>query len=198
MTEKGGMRYDSFHHHRRSIRMKGYDYASEGAYFVTICIKNRECVLGEVFDRSIKPNPANIMISKWWIELNNKFPSIQTDEHIVMPNHFHGIIRVGAALCGRPNPDVDISIDTNPPQKGHPHRGAPTLGNIIDWFKTMTTNEYIRRVKQDGWLPCAGVFWQRNYHERIIRNDDELNRIRQYIQNNPQNWDQDPENLKST
>ena len=110
-----------------------------------------------------------------------------------MPNHFHGILyladaMVGAALRGRPEQDANI------PPSGRPHRGAPTLGVVIDWFKTMTTNAYIRGVRQHGWAPFPGQLWQRNYYERVIRNDDELFQIRQYIQENPLKWDWDPEN----
>ena len=127
------------------------------------------------------------MIETWWMELPQKFSTIDTDVSVVMPNHFHGIVAiVGAALCGRPESDQR-------PQ-GHPHRGAPTLGNIIDWFKTMTTNEYIRGVKRNQWQPFPGKLWQRNYYEHVIRNKNELNSIREYILNNPASWADDEEN----
>ena len=128
-----------------------------------------------------------------------KFPTIEIDEFIVMPNHFHGIIViVGAIPCGRPKKDRPI-VGATPcgrpengrPNKGHPHGDAPTLGDIIDWFKTMTTNEYIRNVKSNGWQPFPGRFWQRNYFEHIIRNNFEMNRIREYIYNNLSNWTDD-------
>ena len=121
---------------------------------------------------------------------------METDIFMIMPNHFHGIIMiagtclvparndiVGAALCGRPG-----FTD------GQPHRVAPTLGTIMDWFKTMTTNEYIRGVKQSGWPSFPGKLWQRNYHERVIRTEEELNRIREYIMYNPATWAEDENN----
>lgn len=177
-------------HHRRSVRLKDYDYSQDGAYFVTVCVQNRVCLFGEIVDGVMCLNDAGKMVEQWWMELNNKFPDIETDTFTVMPNHFHGIIMiVGAALCGRPD-----FTEGNQDKEGQPHRVAPTLGTIMDWFKTMTTNEYIRHVKQDNWLPFPGKLWQRNYHERIIRNDEELNRTREYIMFNPARWAEDEDN----
>ncbi len=113
------------------------------------------------------------MVQGWWAEIANKFPTVQPETHVVMPNHFHAIIITG-------------------PLQGA-HIGAP-LPEIVQWFKTMTTNEYIRRVKADGWPPFPGRLWQRNYYERIIRDEDEMNRTRQYIVDNPAKWADDPEN----
>ncbi len=144
------------------------------------------------------------MLAKWWLELTHKFPSVEIDEHAVMPNHLHGIVviapTVGATLCGRPSVPATThraSLDgdhTARDEGGHPHRGAPTLGDVVGWFKTMTTNEYIRGVKQLGWLPFQGKLWQRNYYEHIIRNEAEFHQIRKYIATNPARWAADPEN----
>ncbi len=131
-------------------------------------------------------NDAGHMIEKWRLELNRKFPTLETDEHIIMPNHFHGIVViVGADLCVCPDPAGEHTSGA--------HAGAP-LPSIIQWFKTMTTNEYIRGVKTFGWPPFVGKLWQRNYYEHIIRNDDSLNLIREYIINNPAQWELDREN----
>ena len=124
------------------------------------------------------------------------FQTVELDELIVMPNHFHGIVvivpgLVGAALRGRP--------DIRATKTGRPHRGAPTLGNIVNWFKTMTSNDYIQGIKQHGWLPFPGKLWQRNYYEHIIRDDRETERIREYIADNPARWledEENPENIK--
>jgi putative transposase len=176
---------------RRSLRLAGYNYGRPGGYFVTICIQGRECLLGEIIDGKMHLNQPGQMIEKWWTELKQKFPAIEIDEFMVLPNHLHGVLmilpnpkfynNVGAALCGRPN-------------KGHPHRGAPTLGDIMDWFKTMTTNEYIRSVKTCGWPSFQGRFWQRNYYEHVIRNEEELEKIREYIVFNPMKWPTDRDN----
>lgn len=196
------MQVDPERHHRRSVRLQGYDYAQAGAYFVTICTQGRECVFGEIVEGEMRLNDAGRMVERWWAELMNKFLSIEINEYIVMPNHFHGIVViVGAALCGRPGAGVGAGVLSDrrrqkrgQPKAGHPHRGAPTLGDIMDWFKTMTTNDYIRGVKQHGWPSFPGKLWQRNYHEHIIRNEEELRNLRQYIVNNPLQWALDQEN----
>ncbi len=178
------MAYDPNKHHRRSIRLAGYDYAQVGAYFVTICSQDRACLFGEVVAGDMRLNDAGQMIEKWWLELNHKFPTIETDVYVVMPNHFHGIAitaeNVGADLC------------VGPGIQGA-HIGAP-LPTVVQWFKTMTTNEYIRGVKKFGWLPFRSYLWQRNYYEHIIRDEISLNCIRQYIIDNPAQWSFDREN----
>ena len=159
-------------HHRKSIRLKNYDYASDGAYFVTICAQNKEYMFGNVVDEKMILNPAEEMIKKWLFELKNKFKNIELDEYIIMPNHIHLIIFIMNSAHGVPQ--------------------------IIQWFKTMTTNEYIRNVKQSNWKPFDKKLWQRNYYDRIIRNEKELDKIRKYVFENPLKWKLDknnPENL---
>jgi len=120
------------------------------------------------------------MIEKWWQELKAKFPLIDLDASVVMPNHFHGVVvLVGADLC------------VCPKEGGHT---GPPLPKIIQWFKTMTTNEYIRGVKEKHWSRFNKRVWQRNYYEHIIRDEKSLNRIREYIVNNPLRWHLDREN----
>ncbi len=188
-------KFDPQKHHRRSIRLKGFDYSSEGAYYVTIVAQGRECLFGEIVDGKMKLNEAGEMVVKWWNELTNKFPNIELGEFIVMPNHFHGIIfimaNVGADLRVCPDGEENTSI-----QKGE-HTGSPLripLSQMIQWFKTMTTNEYIRGVKQSNWKPFIGKVWQRNYYEHIIRNEKELQQKTDYILDNPSRWDEDDEN----
>jgi len=123
------------------------------------------------------------MIEKWWQELRNKFANIELDEWMVMPNHFHGIIQIVGA-------DLRVCPGNNEGE----HTGSPlrsSVSTIIQWFKTMTTNEYIRGVKSEIFPPFNKNIWQRNYHEHIIRDENELNRIREYIINNPKNWETD-------
>jgi REP element-mobilizing transposase RayT len=196
------VKYNPEIHHRCSIRLQGYDYSTEGAYYVTVCVQDRECLFGDVVCGEARLNVAGLMVESVWRELHNKFPLVEIDTFVVMPNHFHGIISivaapehrgpnvnvsVGAALCGRP--DFDFVE-----QEGRPHRAAPTLGEMIDWFKTMTTNAYIRGVKQSLWPPFPGRLWQRGYYERILRGEKELNGARRYILENPMKWAWDKEN----
>jgi REP element-mobilizing transposase RayT len=133
-------------------------------------------------------NDGGRMVEKWWVELKRKFSTVETDEYRVMPNHFHGIIvlnDVGADLRVGPRTDV-------PPKTGG-HVGPP-LPRIIQWFKTMTTNDYIVGVKRQGWIPFSKRLWQRSYYEHVIRNEEELHSTRQYIVNNPLQWALDQEN----
>ncbi|TAK05052.1 hypothetical protein EPO33_03595 [Patescibacteria group bacterium] len=168
-------------HRRRSIRLPGFDYASPGAYYVTIVTRARECLFGDVVDGVMMENDVGRMIWKWVRELPRKFRTVTIDSCVVMPNHIHVVIWiVGADLCVCP----DQSIDREP---GRTHRCAPTLGSIVQWFKTMTTNESIRTAGTFR----SGMLWQRNYHERIIRTHGELNRTRQYIIDNPAQWHDD-------
>jgi putative transposase len=169
---------------RKSTRLRGYDYAQEGAYFVTLCTQNRISLFGAIEGDEMQPNDSGNVILYWWNELQTKFPSIELDSHILMPNHFHAII---------------VLFDVN--QKGAP-TCAPLQNNLLDqiiqWFKTMTTNAYIRGVKEQDWQVFPGKLWQRSYHDHIIRNEDDLNTRRQYILSNPAKWDLDDENPAST
>ena len=200
------MMSSSQRYHRRSIRLQGYDYSRPGAYFITICTKERACVFGNIAGGEMCENDAGRMVGKWWAELNRKFPNVDVDKHVVMPNHVHGIIRithpttVGANLCVRPHSGRDGDPDGGPdarpdarPQEQGAHTGAP-LPTVVQWFKTMTTNQYIQGVRQQGWPPFAGKLWQRNYYEHIIRDESSLQRIREYISMNPACWAEDTEN----
>lgn len=186
-------RFNPDTYHRRSIRLRGYDYAQAGAYFVTICTQGRACFFGEVVNGEMRLNDAGWVVTRWWTELVHAFAAVETDAYVVMPNHMHGIIvihadhhLVGADL--RVGPDRARRVGPHA-HKGA-HKGAP-LHQIVQWFKTMTTNEYIRGVKTLGWLPFDGKLWQRNYYEHIIRDDADLARIRAYIAANPLRWKED-------
>lgn len=188
------MTYDPQKHHRRSIRLKGYDYSRVGAYFITICTQDRACLFGDVADGEMQLNDAGRMIQSVWNEMPAFYPGVDTDEFVVMPNHVHGIVAlVGAAPRGRP-----VSIHTRDGQDGQAQGPAPTmaLADVVHRFKTMTTKRYADGVKTDGWSVFRGRLWQRNYYEHIIRNDESMNRIREYIANNPLQWALDRENLE--
>ncbi len=192
------MNYNPQTHHRRSIRLRGYDYSRTGAYFVTLCTQNQACLFGDIENGKMQLNEAGKMMKRWYSELENKFPDIQCDEFVCMPNHVHFItITVGADLRVRPggaNPQPVRPGGANPQpapcETMGEHTGSP-LHRVVQWFKTMSTNEYIRGVKQNGWPSFPGKLWQRNYWEHIIRNEQESNRIREYIRNNPLQWELD-------
>jgi len=191
------MKYNSEKHNRHSIRLKGYDYSNPGAYFLAICAQNRARLFGEIVDGKMILNDAGQMVEKWHLEIKNKYPDIKCDEHITMPNHFHCIIEtpdipsipVRMALCGHPALNQDAHAGAS--LRGNQRPGRISIFDIMDWFKTMTTNEYIRGVKNNNWQRFEKRIWQLRYWDHIIRNDLELSRIRRYIQNNSQNWQKD-------
>jgi putative transposase len=183
------MIYDPDKHHRRSIRLQGYDYSTPGAYFVTICVQHRICLFGQVVDDEIQMNDAGQMIQMCWEQLPHRFPALALDAFVVMPNHFHAVaILVGAPLVGAQGAQ-GAPVTRSASRRGA--EGALTIGDVIGAFKSTTTNEYIRNVQRAGWAPFDRLLWQRNYWEHIIRNDSALNRIRDYIQANPARWTND-------
>ena len=209
------MNYNPEIHHRKSIRLKGYDYSMCGAYFVTICVQHFECRFGKIENKKMILNDAGKMINESWLEIVSRFKNITPDEYVVMPNHFHSIIFindanaddkkiVGATLVvapvqsantgnragTRPAPTNANVMDANITNANV--TVAPiTLGDIISAFKSITTNKYIEGVKIKIYPSFDRRLWQRNYFEHIIRNNESLNKIRTYIINNPENWDED-------
>ena len=200
-----GIMYNPEIHHRRSIRLRDFDYSSAGAYFVTVCVQNRECLFGRLVADRIDLNMVGEMIRETWLQIPQRYPGTNVDVHVTMPNHFHGIIyiNVGAPPCGCPS--LGLS------GKGHPQGGAPTLSlskdarpreadptlslpDIVHRFKSLATARYRDGVLRNNWTPYPGRLWQRNYYEHVIRNEGDLNHIRQYIADNPLKWDSDENN----
>lgn len=172
------MKYDPAAQHRRSIRLRDYDYTQAGAYFVTVCMQNRKCLLGEIADEQMRLNAAGKMIERTWQELPDHYVGVDLDAYCVMPNHLHGIavlVGQGRGQAQGPAPTADLL----------------TLPDVIHRYKPLTTKRYADGVKHFGWRPFPGRLWQRNYWERIIRNEQELQGIREYIHNNPARWQED-------
>jgi REP element-mobilizing transposase RayT len=162
-----GTKYDPTIHHRRSIRLRGYDYSQEGAYFLTICVQNRECLFGEIQDDLVNLNGYGNIVDQGWHQLPIRFNHVEIDESVIMPNHFHGIVVIHANTGGGTPSQQD----------------RPVLGEIVAYFKYQTT----KRVNQLRNTPGQKV-WQRNYYEHIIRSEASLDRLRHYIRHNPQQW----------
>ena len=180
-------------HRRRSIRLRDYNYAQAGMYFVTICTQKHLCFFGDIVNGKMQLNAAGEMIQKWFLELANKFHDIRCGEFVCMPNHVHFIvINTGVDLCVHPDREhasVGANLCVRPDPDGA-HTGAP-LPDVVRWFKTMTSNEYNRGVKSLGWPAFPGKLWQRNYYEHIIREELSYLKITEYIQTNPQKWNED-------
>ncbi len=175
------MRFDSDRHHRRSIRLKGYDYAQAGAYFVTICTQDRECLFGDIVEGTMWLNDAGQMVEDEWSRTSAVRPNVQLDAFVVMPNHIHGIICIADDGRGtaRRAPTVE--------RFGHPVRGS--LPTIVRAFKSATT-KHVNEMRQTPGVPV----WQRNYYEHVIRDEYELDHIREYIVGNPARWEEDVNN----
>lgn len=144
------MTYNPEIHHRRSVRLKGYDYSAGGAYFVTICIQDRLLLFGDVVQGEMKMNDAGRMVLSVWNELPQYGPGIAVDEFVVMPNHVHGMIVLNVGAGPRACPDKGTPIptkQTNQIQKtGRPRGGAPTMSlpDLVHRFKSLTTARYRR------------------------------------------------------
>ena len=159
---------------RRSIRLPNYDYSSAGAYFITICTQDRRCLLGNVSQGEMIASAAGAVVERSWQELPSRFTGIELDWFQIMPNHVHGIVML--------RPQDNDSAET------------PTLGDVIRVFKSVTTTEYSRGVREHGWPRFRTRFWHWNYYEHIIRNERELAEVRRYIEQNPLQWSIDREN----
>jgi REP element-mobilizing transposase RayT len=186
------MAYDPQTHHRRSIRLRGYDYSQAGAYFVTVCAHQKEHLFGQIVEGEMRTNEYGEIVRLYWKHLPRRHPGVQLDSFIVMPNHIHGIIIVGAVheppkTAGVIH-ELPLRHATGAIRKS-PLRRRMLLPNVIGYFKMKTG----KRINQLRARPGAAV-WQRNYYEHIIRSEDELGKIREYIATNPLRWLSDPEN----
>jgi REP element-mobilizing transposase RayT len=160
------IKYDSAIHHRRSIRLKEYDYSQAGAYFITIVTQERECLFGEIIDGEMQLNTAGELLTSWWHRLPGKFPSVSVDTFVVMPNHLHGIIAIDVPGQTHGSAPTESGEIVGADLRVRPHAGgvrpnAP-IPQMIQWFKTMTTNAYIHGGRESGWAPFKGRLWQRN------------------------------------
>jgi len=206
------MKYNPQKHHRRSIRLKGYDYTQPGAYFITICAYQRMHVVGEVINGEMVLNEVGKIAWDEWFKTaeNRPYVKLYENEFVVMPNHAHGIIhiveQVGTPRGGVQDGDVQ---DEDGPQAGEQtgkrarQRRAPTretfgkpvpgsIPTIVRAYKSAVTYA-VNAVENTR----GSVLWQKNYYERVIRNDRELQNIGWYILNNPLNWQQDRDNLQN-
>ena len=199
-------KFDPQKHHRRSIRLKGYDYSQEGAYYVTIVTWRREFLFGEIVNQEMMLSPYGEIVQKWWEEIPVHFSNVETGAFVIMPNHVHGIIyildeRRGTASYPKgvpvPKENGENSISQNNEGSGvilggvsPPLRTTPTLGQIVAYFKYQSTKE-MNKVENTG---TVTKFWQRNYYEHIIRDETDLQNKTDYIEANPLMWDEDDEN----
>lgn len=158
-------------------------------------MQNREHLFGHIENGEMVLNDAGRMVENEWLNIPQRFKNVVLHEYIVMPNHFHCIVEmvetkpVGATLVVDPNKNGHPQGDA--PTGSAPTENIPTVGDIVGAFKSITTLNYIRSVKDNDWKPFNHKLWQRNYYEHIIRNEQAYQNISQYIISNPKNWDND-------
>lgn len=195
----GKTKYNPNIHHRRSIRLKGYNYSQAGLYFITICCQNRICRFGNVVDGEMMLNEFGIVAYNEWVKLSERFSNFELDVFQIMPNHMHGIILLN---------DISVGAGVNPAQNdlytqndGKPNdnnrttaRVAPTVSNIVGAYKSLVANGCLDIFKSQN--ETMGKLWQRNYYEHIIRNEQSYQTIAEYIINNPAKWADDKFYLK--
>ncbi len=205
--------YDPAIHHRRSVRLKGYDYAAAGAYFLTLCAQGRHNLFGEIVDGEMLLNSLGAIVAEEWTRTPGVRREVVLDAYIVMPNHLQGIVlidseraKMRAAVPRTGRMPYERMPDERMPDGRMPDGRMPdgrmpyaptlwspaqTVGSIVRGFKAVVT----RRVGTLCGTPDVRV-WQRNYYEHVIRDDGDLDRIRAYIANNILRWAEDEDNLE--
>jgi REP element-mobilizing transposase RayT len=187
------MKYNPDIHKRQSIRLRGYDYSQSGLYFITICCYQRECLFGEVINSQMILNNSGELVKEEWLKSAEIRKEIELGGFVIMPNHFHGIVII--------NQEINKNIGNNQNPLGANGRSPlqtiqssqqqismkpKSLSSLIAGFKSATTKK-INIIRSTPKNPV----WQRNYYDHIIRNDQSLERIREYVQNNPLSWKND-------
>lgn len=187
------MIYNPDIHHRRSIRLGGYDYSQTGGFFVTVCTHSRECILGDIADGNVRLNQFGEIVKEEWLRTEQIRPEIKMDEFVVMPNHIHGIIINDVGATRWVASKYGATHQVAPTGLDRPYGPtARSIGAIIGQFKSIVT----KRINSLHKTPLMSI-WQRNYYEHVIRDENDLNRIRQYIIDNPRKWDEDEDNPKN-
>jgi REP element-mobilizing transposase RayT len=190
-----GMKYDPDTHHRHTVRLQGYDYSQTGAYFVTLCTQGRKCLFGDIVDGQMRLNNAGKIVAGEWMKTAEMRNDIELDEWAIMPNHFHAIlviVRRGDLLVAL---DLPVTVAQSTARNilrtgrpaGRPYGPPPrSIGAVMAGFKSAVA----KRINE--WRQTPGVpLWQRNYWEHVIRSEPELNGTREYIRNNPAQWELD-------
>jgi putative transposase len=205
---------------RRLLRLPGYDYSNNGAYYVTICIHDRtQRLFGDVINDKMKLSDVGYIVYNQWQQLPERFPHIQLDEFVVMPNHVHGIVIINrierAPARGAPTNPINLQdkeyYNVNTVGAGlAPAReyfdtksdiipndsNYATIGTVVGTYKSLVANECLKLFKSQN--RYMGHLWQRNYYEHVIRDEKSLQSVRRYISENPQKWSIDKENYSLT
>jgi REP element-mobilizing transposase RayT len=174
MTEQANRAKHAQNRRRRSPRLPDYDYSQPGVYFVTICVWKRTNLLGEIKHDGVLLNAAGRMVGDVWSNLPQRFPFVALDAFVIMPDHLHGIIII--------QEQSDLSMQ-KPAMAQRVCRTS--LTEAVGAFKSISTREYMRGVRDHGWPQFERRLWQRSFHDRILRSQQGLDAVRQYIRSNP-------------
>ena len=181
------MKYNPEIHHRKSIRLKDYDYSKEGLYFITICCQNREHLFGEIVDGQMILNGAGLMVEKEIIKTIEIRKNVKIEEYVIMPNHIHFIMEILKAgfSSGKPLQEIKSNENVGVLPMANPNKLNPnTVGSIVNQIKSKVTKEVRKNTN-------IYDVWQKNYYENIIRNEKMYLKVIEYIKNNPARWDED-------
>lgn len=163
--------------YRRSIRLKDYNYADYGAYFVTLCTKNKQCIFGEIKEGKVRLSALGAITKNCWLQIPQHFSDVILDVFVIMPNHVHGILW------------INNSQKSGDEVRRFGNIVASSLSSIVRSYKAAVTKEINLICNQTG----TSLVWQRNFYEHIIRDENALEKIRKYIAENPLNWQKDPD-----
>ena len=173
-----------YHRSRRSLRLKDYDYSQPGGYFLTMVTFQREHLFGEIIEGTMQLNNAGEIVHEIWEKLSVRYPNINLDEMVIMPNHVHGIVFIDDNLVATVH---ELPLRPNEtPEEYRLRRRRMLIPKLVGYFK-MNSAKAINQLLGSEGIPV----WQRNYYDHIIRSEKELDRIRKYIYYNPQQWEND-------
>ncbi|HLP87893.1 MAG TPA: transposase [Nostocaceae cyanobacterium] len=178
------MLYDPNIHHRHTIRLKNYHYTQPGAYFITICTKAKQCLFGNVINGKMQLNYLGQIAFNCWQEIPKHYSNTELDVFVIMPNHLHSILLI-TEIVGTWQCHVQPPRQFSKPVSG-------SISTIIGNYKSAVSKQINLILKTKG-----QSIWQTNYYEHIVRNEESFNSIREYILNNPQTWEEDPENTQN-
>jgi len=211
------MDYNPNIHHRRSIRLRGFDYSQSGLYFITICTKNRECLFGHIANGKMHLNDAGKIANECWDDIPNHFPNARLHEYVIMPNHIHGIIELVVGANNHRANDLTNNCENNGANDCVNHWANDDANNCVNHWANNDSNDCINhRANNDSPLRSPSktigsvvrgfkigvtkwfrqntdieMVWQRNYYEHIVRDEQSYQRIATYIENNPDKWTDD-------
>jgi REP element-mobilizing transposase RayT len=179
------MKFDPEKHHRQSIRLRDYNYSQPGYYFLTICTYKKQCWFGEIKNDQMYINQIGKIVANEWLNTPKIRPNFQLDEWVIMPNHLHGIVIINERISGLVDEKITLWGARNAPLRQEPN----SISSFVAGFKSAATKR-INLLRDNRDIPI----WQRNHYESIIRDEQSLITIQEYIKNNPCQWQKDSDN----